>query len=170
MKIIKVSSGNSKFSALLLRQTPKGKGIWGDCQFLVNQDVERCDWWVICHVSGLQKKESTLCDPDHIVYISMEPSERILDISNDFINQFSKIVVCDRNISHRNIKYANGITWWVGINMQHNNGIHCFSPQYSLDYDILTNMKGPLKKNKISVIYNQISNLINLKYLLFMIK
>ena len=128
MKIIKVSTGNSQLSGLFLRQTKNAEGKWEDCQFIVNQDVERCDWWVICHVSGLQKNESTLCDPEHIVYISLEPSENILDISNDFINQFSQIVVCDKNILHKNIKFANGITWWVGINMQHNNGIHSFSP------------------------------------------
>ena len=31
----------------LLRQTPGSKGIWDNCQFFVNQDVEECDMWVV---------------------------------------------------------------------------------------------------------------------------
>ena len=56
MKIIKVSaSGGKEFAKLLLRQTPGGLGVWGDCKFVVNEPVEYCDWWVVCHGPGLRE-------------------------------------------------------------------------------------------------------------------
>lgn len=152
MKIIKVStSGDKELAGMFLRQTPGQHGVWGDCRFIVNQRVERCDWWVICHGSSLTKPETVLCDPDHVVYISMEPGEGNIDIANKFLSQFSKVVLCDRNVSHPNIIHANGLTWWVGMNVRHENGHH-FSPEFALDYDALKAMDMPVKMNRISVI------------------
>lgn len=155
MKTIKVSAGSSEFSRLLLRQTSGGSGVWKDCKFIVNQPVERCDWWVVCHGSGLRQVESTFCDPNHIVYISMEPTESVGHITEGFLNQFSHLVLCDRNISHPNIRYANGLTWWVGMTVRHQDNCHHFSPDYALDYDLLKAMQWPQKKNRISVIVSK---------------
>lgn len=150
MKIVKVSAtGGAELSGLLLRQTPGGGGTWGDCRFVVNQPVERCDWWVVCHGSALDRSESTYCDPNHIVYISMEPSE--MRTPQSFLNQFSKLVLCDRSISHSNIQYANGLTWWVGMNVRHEGG-HLFSPEFTHDFDSLMAMSLPPKQRRISVI------------------
>lgn len=150
MRVVKVSSsGGADLSGLFLRQTSGRKGIWGDCQFIVNQPVERCDWWVVCHGSALDRSESTYCDPSHIVYISMEPAE--IRTPPSFLNQFSKLVLCDRSISHSAIQYANGLTWWVGMNVRHERGHH-FSPQFTYDYDSLMAMSLPLKQQRISVI------------------
>jgi len=155
MKIIKVSSGSAELSNLLLRQSPEGKGIWGDCQFIVNKPLERCDWWVVLHGSGLRLTEKTLCDPDHIIYISMEPNESVGNISKKFLEQFSQLIICDRKVAHYNITYANGFTWWVGMNLRHQHGHHHFSAEYALDYDQLTTMHRPEKKNRISVIVSK---------------
>ena len=149
--IIKVSAGNSVISSLFLRQTPGRKGVWGDCHFIVNQPVKRCDWWVVCHGSSLQQPDSTLCDPDHIVYISMEPIEGGVGVVDAFLKQFSKVVLCDRSVSHSDITYANGLTWWVGMNVRHENGHH-FSPEFTYDYDSFKAMIRPEKKRRISVI------------------
>ena len=155
MKIIKVSSGAPELSGLLLRQSSEGKGIWGDCQFVVNQPVERCDWWFVLHGSGLRLAEKALCDPDHIVYISMEPNESVGNISTKFLEQFSQVILCDRKVAHKNITYANGFTWWVGMNLRHQHDHHHFSAEYALDYDQLTTMQRPGKKNRISVIVSK---------------
>lgn len=149
MKIIKVSTTNPELSSLFLRQTLKGHGIWGDCQFFVNQNIKKCDWWIICHASALQQAETTICDPDHIVYISMEPTEKWLSVG--FLNQFSQLVLCDRIVSHPNIRYANGLTWWVGMKLRHENGHH-FSPEFTLNYDSLKTLALPLKQNRISIV------------------
>lgn len=149
MLTIKVSSGNKELSELLLRQTPGGNGIWGNCQFLVNQPVEKCDWWVVCHNSGLSQAEETLCDPDHLVFISMEPSDN--DIPKGFLSQFSKLVLCDRNVVHSDIVYQNGLTWWVGMNVRVESG-HYFDASFNQDYDSFKRMTCPEKKHRISVV------------------
>lgn len=148
MKIVKVSSGNAVLSNLFLRQTPGRRGVWQDCQFVLNQPVEKSDWWFVCHNGGLRDYEETYCDPDHLVYISMEPAE---SSSAGFLNQFSKLVLCDRNINHPDVTYLNGLTWWVGINVRHENGHH-FDPHVRYDYDSFKSMNCPEKKNRISVI------------------
>ncbi len=150
MKIIKVStSGSPELSGLLLRQTPGCRGVWGDCQFIVNQPVDHCDWWVVCHNSGFRSPETTHCDPNHLVYISMEPKEA--GIPKGFLAQFSKLVLCDRSIAHKDITYLNGLTWWVGMNVKHENGHH-FYPDVRYGYDDFKRMGCPDKKKSISVI------------------
>ena len=89
MKIIKVSSGLPEKKDLLLRQTKNFSGVWGDCKFVVNKNIDKCDWWFVLHGSGLVKPESCLCDVNHIIYVSMEPDEKMSKVSSKFLNQFS---------------------------------------------------------------------------------
>lgn len=147
--LIKLSVGKPEMANLYLRQTPSGKGIWNKNQFFINQAVDYCDWWVVCHSSSLTQTERTRCDPNHIVYISMEPTEQWVPAG--FHRQFSKLVLCDRQVQHHDIQYYNGLTWWVGMNVQHQ-GTHSFSADYSLDYDQLKIMLPPLKQKCMSVI------------------
>jgi hypothetical protein len=146
---IKVTTSSPELSSLLLRQAPKRLGIWNNCRFIVNEPVERCDWWIICHSSAIKNPETTICDPDHVVYLSMEPSEGSL--SQAFYDQFSKLILCDRRIKHSNIRYENVSTWWIGINVRFENE-HKFSPQIGQDYDTLSSMLVPKKLNRISII------------------
>ena len=83
MKIIKISIPLP--TNLLLRQSPGMSDIWGDCKFLINTEVEKCDWWFVLHGSGLTHTEESVCDPNHIVYVSMEPNEIISSASSKFI-------------------------------------------------------------------------------------
>ena len=94
MIVVKVSTGASDLSSLFLRQTPGAKGVWGGCRFILNEEIKSCDWWIVCHRSGLVNTESTHCDPNNIVYISMEGSEALAGggTSDRFIKQFSKII------------------------------------------------------------------------------
>jgi len=149
MKIIKVSTSNPELSELFLRQTANGLGIWKDCQFFINQPIERCDWWIVCHYSGIRITESTICDPNHIVFISMEPTDSW--IPDAFFKQFNQLVLCDRSISHPNIHYKNGLTWWIGINVRNENGHH-FSSDFTLNYDSLKLLLPPPKQNRISIV------------------
>lgn len=146
---IKVSAGDKKLTDIFLRQTPGRLGKWSGLQFFINSDIKDCDWWFICHSSGITKKETVLCDPDKIIYFSMEPYE--FDNPLEFIKQFKKLVLCDRAIIGHNVKYFNPITWWVGIEVKFNGG-HLFSNIIKQDYDSLTQMKCGEKINKISVI------------------
>ena len=110
MKIIKVSAGRLEKTSLLLRQSVNSEGVWNDCRFIINDNkLEKCDWWFVLHGSGLVERENCLCDPDHVVYVSMEPTEKMSQASDKFLQQFSHLVTCDRNVKHRNIIYNN----WV---------------------------------------------------------
>ena len=151
MKIIKVTATGEtpEISALLLRQSPGGKGVWGDCRFFINQPVERCDWWVVCHYSALRDTETAYCDPDHVIYVSMEPFDSMLP--REFLSQFARVVLCDRVVDHPSVLHRNGLSWWVGLNIKHAGG-HTFLPECSLDYDALCNMQGTGKSKFISVI------------------
>ena len=44
--------------------TPDSKGIVGNFQFFINQDVKEVDWWIV--VDGLPKKESVICPKENI--------------------------------------------------------------------------------------------------------
>lgn len=151
-KVIKITAGNVDFSNLFLRQTPKLSGNWGENKFVVNEKVEKCDWWIVCHNSGLKKPETVMCDPSHIVYVSMEPSESIVNSSMNFLNQFSMLILCDRNIKHRHVIYKNIITWWVGIEVSLTRGSHKFSKKIKYDYDQFQVQLPPNKMDRISII------------------
>ncbi len=150
MKTIKLSV-RPVLSEIFLRQTPNANGVWGDCRFIVNSPVEKCDWWVVCHNSGLTETETTMCDPDHIVYVSLEPYDSWLP--KDFLDQFSRVVLSDRDIKHPRITFKTGLNWWVGIRVNFKDtGAHNFTPQYTLDYDSLSAMTCTEKNKFMSVI------------------
>lgn len=152
MKIIKVSSGSQDSTNLLLRQSKNFSGIWDDCKFFINENIEKCDWWFVLHGSGLLKSESCICDTDHVVYVSMEPDEKMSKVSHNFLNQFSHLVTCDRSVAHKNKIYENWLTWYVGIIVEKKNNQHVFKKKINLNYDQLVKMECPKKKNRISLI------------------
>jgi hypothetical protein len=147
--IVKVTAGSVERASLYLRQTPGSKGMWGGIQFFVNAAVEKCDWWFICHGSSLREEDSAICDPSHIVFMSMEPTE--WNTPQAFYNQFSKVVLCDRRVRHNSILYQNVTTWWAGINVGFDGG-HKISPQYSQDYDSFKRLLPPQKAKRISIV------------------
>lgn len=146
---IKVTSGDSSISQLYLRQTPGRSGIWGNSHFFVNEEVEACDWWFISHISALQKEESAFCDPKHLVFLSMEPTE--WSTPKAFYSQFSQVVLCDRRIRHRRVIHKNATTWWVGINVEFDSG-HKISTKISEDYDSFKRISPPQKETRISIV------------------
>lgn len=146
---VKVSTSNPELSNLLLRQTPRSIGRWGSCQFFVNDPVEQCDWWFVCHESALQKSQTCICDPGHIAYISMEPRDLH---SDSFYRQFSRLILCDPRIQRQAVFRRNGVSWWAGINVGFEDG-HRFSPEVNHDYDSFCSMVPPRNKlNRISIV------------------
>lgn len=146
---VKVSTSHPELSQLLLRQTPGHSGFWGDCQFHVNQPVAQCDWWFVCHTTALTSAQQTICDPAHLVFISMEPYEAPWQ---GFYRQFSRLVLCSQAVKHPSITVRNGITWWAGIKVDFSHG-HQFSAEIGHDYDSLSRLEPPRhKQNRISVI------------------
>lgn len=153
---IKVSTTNPEVGDLLLRQSPFRSGRWLGCEFYINKPIDKCDWWVICHRSSLRKIETELCDPDHIIFLSMEPFES--GVPKDFFEQFSALVLTDTAIQHRKVFFKNAITWWAGIEVRFDNG-HKFLPTVNYDYNKFQVMPWPKKINRISVITSNNSHL-----------
>ena len=97
----------------VLRQTPGEKGVWGNCQFFVNQDMDECDWWVVS--DSLPKTETCKCDPKKTIFVTGEPPT-IKSYDNNFLKQFKTTITCERNdIKHPNIIYnQQGLFWMIG--------------------------------------------------------
>jgi Glycosyltransferase family 10 (fucosyltransferase) C-term len=87
----------------------------------------------------------------------MEPSEKIGNVSNSFLDQFSCVVTTDINVRHSNVIHANFHTWWAGINVAHKNNKHLFSSCVNLDYDDFISQMYSLN-NKLSRICCIVSN------------
>lgn len=135
MKVIKVSSGHPRFSRLLLRQTPSSSGIWNNTRFILNQHIETCDAWFVLHHSGLRFTDKTHCNPQNIFYASMEPSEKIGNVSPRFLSQFPCLIACDPDVVHPNLIRLNYTTWWAGISVSHERNSHVFQDRVNLSYD-----------------------------------
>jgi len=146
---IKVStSGGPDLANLAYRQIPERSNRWGDHEFHVNTKVDACDWWVICHITAIKETETTVCDPSHIVFISMEPVDWGCA---GFYRQFSKIIGCDERNDHLHLIKRNIHTWWAGIDVGFENG-HIFYPSINQDYDSFRQLSLPSKTDRISVI------------------
>lgn len=152
MKKIKITStGSIDLSHILSRQTPTSSLIWGDCKFYINTPLEECDFWFILHSTSLKDKEGTIVDPKNIIFFSMEPLEFY---PSNFYHQFSKVFAVDNKLSHKSLEYFNIHTWWVGINVEFNEG-HKFYSKINYDYETLNNsnfFESYQKKNRISII------------------
>ena len=69
-----------------LRQTPGSKGIWGNCQFYVNDDSKEFDWWFV--INNLYKTQKAFGPKERTVLLTGEGSPDIKEYPQWFINQF----------------------------------------------------------------------------------
>lgn len=110
-KKVKISFINPRIP--LLRQTPGSKGIWGDCQFFVNENIEECDYWIV--FQGLNKVETTRCPPENIILITVEPPS-LVRFKPNFLKQFNTVITCHRNLDHPNVLHMElGLPWHIGL-------------------------------------------------------
>lgn len=97
------------FKENLLSQTPESLGEWGDFKFYINEDIEDCDYWVI--FDYLPRLQEVKCSPKNVIFIAGEATS-IRKYDADFLNQFSKIITCQRGIEGPNVYYmAPGLSW-----------------------------------------------------------
>jgi len=130
----------------ILRQTPGGHGVWGNSQFIVNRNIEECDFWVV--YDGLLDKEKTRCPRKHTVFITGEPPTfRKYDPA--FLRQFATIITCHRNLEHKGAMYTQqGLNWAVGRRVV----LNAEQYPFTLDYDALKSMTRFEKDRSLSVI------------------
>lgn len=107
---IKLSTPNPDFP--LIRQTPGSNGIWGDCIFYINQNIEECDYWIV--YDALSDTETTKCPKNSVVLFTGEPPT-VKKYSKSFIRQFNTIITSHRDIKHQNSVYRQqALPWMAG--------------------------------------------------------
>lgn len=129
----------------LVRQTPGDKGIWGDCKFFVNEEIDECDWWVV--YEGLTKPEKTKCPPENTILITGEPPS-VGKYGKRFLSQYGTIVTCSRNLEHPNVIYSQqSLPWHIGKHYRNEKITH-----FSHNYDELMRNEYVKKDKLMSVI------------------
>lgn len=128
----------------LARQTPNNSGIWGDCQFFINDDTQECDYWFV--FDDLLKEESVICNPKNTVIITLEFPAIRPDINLKFLNQFDTIFTYSRNIDHpKVINTFAPFPTMIGVNNTNGNTVMTAYKNYD-------ELSKPLSINKVKLI------------------
>ena len=142
---IKLSTNSSDFP--LIWQTPGGKGIWGDCQFILDSDLEECDYWFI--YEGIKRIETTRCPRSNIIFITGEPPE-IRRYNPLFLHQFAKVLTSQPIIIHRHVVHTQtGLPWLIGI--KYDRSARRWGSHTICSYDVLRSSE-PKKNKMMSVV------------------
>lgn len=130
----------------ILRQTPAGRGVWGDCQFFVNEEAES-DFCVV--YDSLPRPMTTRCPRDNTIFVTGEPPS-IKAYDPHFLSQFGTIVTCHRSIDHpRIVRTQQALPWLVGAKCD---GHVLHDRHLTKDYDELKAIKSYKKTKLVSVI------------------
>lgn len=130
----------------IIRQTPGRRGIWGNCRFYINEEIDRCDFWVV--YEGLVNPEKTICPASNVILLTGEPPE-FRRYNGKFLEQFATVVTPIRHIKHRNVVHTQtGLPWHVGRAVVEDLQTYPFT----MDYDHLKAVKDLRKERLISII------------------
>ena len=131
----------------LARQTPNNSGVWGDCQFFINDDIQECDYWFV--FDNLFQEEKVICNPKNTIIITLEFPAIRPKINSKFLKQFDTIFSYSRQINHPRIKEILApFPWHIGVNNTSND-------TNSINYKIYDDFKArfvPEKPKLMSVI------------------
>ena len=140
---VKISTPDYKWP--LIRQTPGQKGIWGDYEFIINEDIEECDYWVV--YEGLEHKENVYCYPENIFLITGEPPS-VKKYNKNFLQQFFGVITSHTEIEHSRRFYTQqALPWMVGGRYLAKE--KTWDEHFSKDYDELSNINGSIQKIKL---------------------
>lgn len=112
MHVVKLTCPNiSEFPNFLLRQTQDEKGKWNDYQFVFNEDIADCDYWIVYDI--LPKKETCRCNPKNLIFITGEPPH-IGGYAGVFLKQFNHIITCHGDIRGSNVySRQQALAWFI---------------------------------------------------------
>lgn len=114
-----------------LRQTPGGTGVWEDCKFYLNEEIESCDYWFV--FDSLLKDEQTRCIPENVVLVTGEPSS-VKRFNRAFLNQFGAVITAQKTIPHSQVvRSQTGLPWYSGVS--YNKELNQWSNENYLSYD-----------------------------------
>ncbi|MGI4789432.1 MAG: glycosyltransferase family 10 domain-containing protein [Janthinobacterium lividum] len=132
----------------LIRQTPGRSGIWGECQFFINEEIEECDFWVV--YDDVIRPETTRCPPGNTLLITGEPPS-VKRYPRRYAAQFARVLTCHRELKHPHVIYSQqALPWMVGCRYIREKGQ--WEPTYNKDYDELSGMAAVPKTKLLSVI------------------
>jgi hypothetical protein len=127
------------------RQTPGCKGIWNNYQFLINQQVDECDYWVV--YEGLLYEDETVCPIENMIFITAEPPT-IREYNQNFLDQFAVVITCHEGIKHKNkILQQQSLPWHIGRKQKNDTNLF-----FSKNYDELKSINSHYKDKSISVV------------------
>ena len=130
----------------ITRQTPGGKGVWGECIFFCNTDIDRCDYWFVLEGPG-RKKETAVCPKENTVFVAHEPPT-LRTYRSDFLQQFAAVITSDARIDHPNpVLQQSGLPWHVGRRQKGH-----VNMGFTKDYDELKAITSIDKTKMISVV------------------
>ena len=145
MVIVKLSTN---YAEPLVRQTPFSSGSWGDCRFVINQVVERCDAWVVHE--GVSQVESALCPPQNTVLITGEPPAA-KRYHPKFLAQFGLIITCHTHLRHPRVAHRQpAIPWHLGV--VRSPAALGTVPPHTMTYDSLRMLTSVPKEKLLSVV------------------
>ncbi|MCR9140741.1 MAG: glycosyltransferase family 10 [bacterium] len=139
---VKFSSNANGFP--FLRQTPGGKGRWMDFQFVYDEHMESCDWWVV--YEGLKQREVVDCPPENTILVMAEPPS-VKVYNPRFVAQFAHSITANPSLSGKKfIHNQPALPWLVGWDGEGPN------PNRPSDYDAWKNLEFPEKTEALSVV------------------
>lgn len=141
---VKVSTPNSLVP--YIKMTPDSKGIVGNFQFFIDQDVKEADWWVV--VDGLSKKETVICPKENTILITQE-TEVVKKYDPKYVNQFNWVITSQQTLQHpRQIFTQQGHQSYLFMKrIQPGQSVQSYQNQFKT-YDELRAMKD-IPKSKI---------------------
>jgi hypothetical protein len=132
------------------RQTPGGRGEWGDAKFLIEEFGAGADWWIV--YSDLLQEETVECGAGKTALITTEPPA-CKTYDRDFAAQFDWVITQHRALKHPRKIYSHPALPWEGGRVQ----IDGKNVAFSKSYDELKTL-WPISKIKlVSVISSTLS-------------
>ena len=135
------------------RQLPGGGYVWKGYEFIINKPCEEADYWVV-YSKGNRETETCSVAPENTLFITGEP-DTIYHYSQRFVNQFGKVLSCQKNLKHKNlVKSQPAQPWHIGKVAKRrigSNGEEQIAAEYTLSYDDLK-VSTPEKTKLMSVI------------------
>jgi hypothetical protein len=99
----------------LLRQTPGGRGVWGDATFLLDgaEGRDDPDYWLVC--DGLDAVEEARVPRQRVILLTAEPAA-VRRYRPGFLRQFGLIVTSQQRIGGRNVVHTQtALPWHIGV-------------------------------------------------------
>lgn len=101
----------------VIRQTPDGSGVWGDCCYIFDEEAtaEHFDFWVV--LEGLTGSEAARCPPGNTLLVTCEPPG-VKSYPAAFVQQFGTVISCHQTLPHPHVVHIQqGLPWMIGAEL-----------------------------------------------------